>query len=186
MLKKMKLILVVISVFFTFSSLAYAYEDRIFVLQTVLNDHGFDAGEPDGKVGPRTREAAAAMGQKYGMPESPDELINAIISRNASNSKWLDDEALEEVRNGVGELLKDPSSAQVRKVRIVEGHSGPFLCGEVNGKNSYGAYAGFTQFRSLGVTNVLFKTYADLLYYIEQPDSSFIFWTCLLEIPVQN
>lgn len=42
----------------------------------------------------------------------------------------------------VASLLIDPSSAQFRNVR--EGNAA--LCGEINGKNSWGAYAGFTPF----------------------------------------
>lgn len=39
-------------------------------------------------------------------------------------------------------LLKDPSSAQFRNVQVVEGA----VCGEINGKNGYGAYTGFSRF----------------------------------------
>ena len=39
-------------------------------------------------------------------------------------------------------LLKDPSSAQFRNVKV----SGKTVCGEMNGKNSFGAYTGFEPF----------------------------------------
>lgn len=38
--------------------------------------------------------------------------------------------------------LRDPSSAQFREVEAVDGA----VCGEINGKNAYGGYAGFTRF----------------------------------------
>lgn len=38
--------------------------------------------------------------------------------------------------------LRDPSSAQFRNIA----NDGLFVCGEINGKNGYGAYAGFTRF----------------------------------------
>lgn len=47
-------------------------------------------------------------------------------------------EAKKLVANG----LRDPASAQFREVRRV----GDAVCGEVNGKNAYGAYAGFRHF----------------------------------------
>jgi hypothetical protein len=50
--------------------------------------------------------------------------------------------ALEQVR----EMLKDPASAQFRNVRVVDHAKGKVVCGEVNAKNSYGGYVGFTLF----------------------------------------
>lgn len=38
--------------------------------------------------------------------------------------------------------LKDPSSAKFRETKTV----GPAVCGEVNARNAYGAYAGFKHF----------------------------------------
>jgi hypothetical protein len=45
--------------------------------------------------------------------------------------------------------FKDPSSAQYR-VLFISGNVLPVLCGEVNGKNSYGAYVGFRRFYASG------------------------------------
>ncbi len=45
-------------------------------------------------------------------------------------------------RELVAPTLYDPSSAQFRNLRV----SGDFLCGEVNGKNRFGAYVGFRPF----------------------------------------
>lgn len=46
----------------------------------------------------------------------------------------------------VADSLRDPASAQFRDV---VGH-GDAVCGEVNGKNGYGAYAGFKHFIVFG------------------------------------
>lgn len=46
----------------------------------------------------------------------------------------------------VAAQLRDPSSAQFRNLAY---HSG-FVCGEVNGKNAYGAYEGFVRFYGIG------------------------------------
>lgn len=42
------------------------------------------------------------------------------------------------------ERLKDPTSAQFRGLRFVNGDT--VLCGEVNARNSYGGYVGFVAF----------------------------------------
>lgn len=52
------------------------------------------------------------------------------------------DEALASARHG----MKDPDAAQFRNVRLVAYNGGHVVCGEVNGKNSYGAYVGYTPF----------------------------------------
>ena len=49
---------------------------------------------------------------------------------------------VQQARVAVRDSLKDPSSAQFRDTRVV----GPSVCGEVNAKNGYGAYTGFTPF----------------------------------------
>lgn len=50
---------------------------------------------------------------------------------------------LDDVRSAVAYKLKDPGSAQFRNEREV---SGGKFCGEVNGKNAFGAYSGFHPF----------------------------------------
>lgn len=45
-------------------------------------------------------------------------------------------------KEAVGDQLKDPSSAQFKEVRRTDG----VVCGEVNAKNSFGAYEGFRRF----------------------------------------
>lgn len=41
-------------------------------------------------------------------------------------------------------LLRDPSSAQFRNVKA----GSMFVCGEINGKNGFGAYTGFVRFHA--------------------------------------
>lgn len=50
-----------------------------------------------------------------------------------------------QARKVVAPLLFDASSAQFRNLRA----KGDFLCGEVNGKNRFGAYVGFRPFASV-------------------------------------
>ena len=42
--------------------------------------------------------------------------------------------------------FKDPSSVMYRGVFVSNSAGFPMLCGELNGKNSYGAYVGFKRF----------------------------------------
>jgi hypothetical protein len=56
-----------------------------------------------------------------------------------------------EARERVSYTLKDTTSAQVRNIRgfAFSGPGGGYVvCGEVNGRNSYGGYAGFQPFRT--------------------------------------
>lgn len=56
------------------------------------------------------------------------------------------EQAIEAAQKTVANSLKDPSGAQFRNVRLANYLDGNVICGEVNGKNSYGGYVGFTPF----------------------------------------
>ncbi|XTZ37377.1 hypothetical protein ACQYRI_15540 [Salmonella enterica] len=49
------------------------------------------------------------------------------------------------IEKSIKEKLKDPASAEFRHSKYIANGKGEY-CGYVNGKNSYGAYAGFTPF----------------------------------------
>lgn len=55
-------------------------------------------------------------------------------------------EAIELGKSAVAASLKDPDSAKFRNTRLVAHLQGAVVCGEVNAKNSYGGYSGFTRF----------------------------------------
>lgn len=57
-----------------------------------------------------------------------------------------EEDAIEKAKQAVTDRLRDPGSAQFKKVRIVPYHQGKVVCGEVNSKNAYGGYVGFTAF----------------------------------------
>lgn len=42
--------------------------------------------------------------------------------------------------------LKDPGSAQLTNLQVIEGRAGTTLCGKINAKNSYGGYVGARPF----------------------------------------
>lgn len=55
-------------------------------------------------------------------------------------------------QNEVSAVMKDPDSSKFRNVKFVQkeesedGTINGYVCGEINAKNSYGAYAGFSPF----------------------------------------
>lgn len=57
-----------------------------------------------------------------------------------------EDDAVTEGKRMVASRLKDPEAARFQNVRIVPYLEGKIICGEVNGKNSYGAYVGYSNF----------------------------------------
>lgn len=66
-----------------------------------------------------------------------------------SGCKPSDEQFIKIAKEEVAQSLKDPSSAQFRNMRLVsndssaDSESGGYVCGELNGKNSFGAYVGF-------------------------------------------
>lgn len=67
----------------------------------------------------------------------------AVLLSAACLAACGDSRVLEEKRGFVTAGLRDPSSAQFRNESLKP--SG-WLCGELNSKNAYGAYAGFKRF----------------------------------------
>ena len=58
----------------------------------------------------------------------------------------LPQEAQKVVSRSVADQMKDPNSAEFRNWHAFQSQSGLLICGEANGKNSYGGYVGFTHF----------------------------------------
>lgn len=65
----------------------------------------------------------------------------------------------------IAATMKDPASAQFQSL-FVSGSALPVLCGEINGKNSYGGFVGFRRFYSTGKPP---------LGDIENPKESYVF-----------
>lgn len=64
-----------------------------------------------------------------------------------SNAALADDARYVEAQNKVKYILKDPDSAQFREMRDATNLDAvPAICGELNSKNSYGGYTGFSPF----------------------------------------
>lgn len=69
--------------------------------------------------------------------------------------------------------LRDPGSAQFRAVRLYKTMDPPVVCGEVNAKNGFGAYMGFTRFVSRGSLQVI---ESELGREVSEPDAMDEVW----------
>lgn len=58
---------------------------------------------------------------------------------------------IELARASLSDHLKDADSAKFKDVRFGSGENSSIICGQVNAKNSYGAYSGFTTFMGMKV-----------------------------------
>lgn len=67
-------------------------------------------------------------------------------------------EAVEEAKRAAASKLKDPEAARFRNVVIKSYIDGKIICGELNGKNSYGAYVGYRPFAASPMDAVLQST----------------------------
>lgn len=77
--------------------------------------------------------------------------LTAYLAENGEEA------AVKKATASVANSLKDPSSAQFRNVRIASYKGGSVVCGEVNGKNSYGGYVGFRPFVA-GISESMFES----------------------------
>ena len=123
-------------------------------LQMALKSHGFDVGTPDGKIGPSTQNGLNSFAKKYGVQSDAQSVLTFIFQKNLASRRVIEDETrLEDIKARVAEGLRDPSSALIRNVFEVDNPDMTIICGEVNGKNAYGGYAGFTWFFGISIFN---------------------------------
>jgi len=70
-------------------------------------------------------------------------LLAAMLAASAN----YDAAIIAEAKTSIANELLDPQAAQFRGIHVVPGaNGGRKVCGEVNGKNSYGGYVGFRGF----------------------------------------
>lgn len=95
-------------------------------------------------------------------------VVVAFILNGPSGLGWIDHVGLEKkVKSEVAAQLLDPSSAQFRNVH----RYGGTICGEVNGKNRYGAYVGFVRFMGTKISSEIYPQ-DDQRLFPELPGSS--------------
>lgn len=79
-------------------------------------------------------------------------LLTLVIPLVLAGCKPGKEKAISLAKSEVAANLKDPASAQFRNVKVSkmtdaeDGHVIAVVCGEINGKNGFGAYAGFHPF----------------------------------------
>ena len=99
------------------------------------------------KASGEVEEARGASGKTI-TKEQLRQSMARRAAREAENAKIVGGDHADFVRQAKAKItanFKDPSSAQFRNLYL-SGKGLPTLCGEVNAKNSYGAYVGFRGF----------------------------------------
>lgn len=70
--------------------------------------------------------------------------VTRTCKKSGKGAGELRKEAAKDAKELIADTFKDPASVKFRNLRITE--TGEFVCGEVNGKNSYGGYVGYKAF----------------------------------------
>lgn len=153
----------------------------LYYVQSALRDHGYTLSEPDGLMGPATRAALLEFSKDYGSSSDPDAVLKIMVSLSVSNRRPItDQEVIEKIKSGVAKEMRDPSSVQIRNVYSITQADSEIFCGEVNGKNAFGAYVGFTPFYGL-------MSYRDFLaIHIDGNDGALAELNCLLSFPIKR
>lgn len=149
--------------------------DAIKVLETqvILRFIGLSPGEPDGAIGPKTRAAIAEYSEKYGSEETVDDVRSTMRRINISQRKPISDQAwIATIRESASVDMKDPSSTQVRDLYLISSDRSAHICGQINGKNSYGAYAGF-QWMFANTLTAAPGEFGGYMFFIDSGESDF-------------
>lgn len=91
---------------------------------------------------------ASSPAKPAGAQVKPDDLVPVIVLRGDQPEAVA---AISKAQESIKYTLKDPNSAMFRDEAVFEAHpkSGKrprVVCGQVNAKNSYGGYTGFTHY----------------------------------------
>ena len=178
---KMKVILFLATFAFSLiSTVANANPDLslVFMMQYKLNKHGFPIGESDGKLGPATKKGLAAFAAEYGISENAEAVIKHMLNLSiAARMPIIDEKMLSIIEIGVANELRDPSSIMLRDIYIVSDAGFEIVCGEVNGRNAYGGYAGYTTFYGVYLMNTFI--FSDM----DDTETDFAALQCALAFP---
>lgn len=101
--------------------------------------------------------------------------LGVVVSASAFgsdtvNSRRSRDAFIVEARAAVSRDLLDPASAQFRDLYVTQTGDARALCGEINAKNSYGAYTGFRPFYA---TKINGRISGEILKSPEEEDAVF-------------
>ncbi len=99
--------------------------------------------------------------------ESMDTVLAYSIATGIYLKANSESSAIEKAMAATAGILKDPESARFRNLRVSSYEKGAVICGEVNGKNSYGGYTGYQPFVASMDAATLYdgdKRYLDIYY----------------------
>ncbi len=110
---------------------------------------GISAGQ-DLIAGAERRAATREGAQQAASTDTPAQAVTSPakeVARSTAHDEGKDIAWVEHMQDKVRERLKDPESAEFRKARVYRGFNNiPAVCGEVNAKNAFGGYNGFSGF----------------------------------------
>ena len=172
----LKVLITLLAFLPTFSS-AQTFQD-VFFSQSKLTALGYDVGESDGRMGPSTQRGLDAASVEYGFEPNTRGLIRYFSVDTISRRFQLDDGSLKTaIIDDVNNKLLDPFSSQFRYFYQLPSGS---VCGEVNAKNTYGAYTGWTPFFVTATTPIGDKFY--VMSVLNNPAVNFARYYCMLDI----
>lgn len=87
--------------------------------------------------------------------------LSVVACKNSSETSDEKNVFVERAKANLIVDFNDPSSAQFRDERYYNTSFGEVYCGEVNGKNSFGAYVGFRRFIVTEERNGLSSVFPD-------------------------
>jgi hypothetical protein len=119
----------------------------VLLLATALALAGCATSQTTETVGHHDRPCT----QEYGTADFDGCVYRHVIADYEPGPRQSIDTAqvdVERYQDALARSMKDPTSTQFRDVYVAQRSAAglPALCGEVNGKNSYGAYVGFQRF----------------------------------------
>lgn len=113
------------------------------VIQAKLYELGFYTAKIDGLNGPSTRRALVAYGEEKRVPGTLSDVARRMYRDARTSGRDPTKDELAAAQERIAQDLRDPEAARFRNARAYETPDGIAVCGEVNGKNLYGAYVGF-------------------------------------------
>jgi hypothetical protein len=122
---------------------------EIIALQSRLKQEKLYSGELDGAFGPMMRSAVEEFAETHNLEPSFDAISNYImIQSHLREKREPSEEELDLARSHVEAQLRDAESARYRNEYAFDVEDSVIVCGEVNGRNGYGAYAGFQTYQT--------------------------------------
>jgi len=124
------------------------------------------AGDYQSCVGIKVAAKRLACFDQAAAAEAKVVAEQAQAGKAAEEQQALTLQAVNQLKAKLVENFKDPSSVQFRNVVAYGPAPGAitFLCGSLNGKNSYGAYTGFKRFFMIGeIATIENKDNGDLI-----------------------